>query len=169
LCISGDTVENDWYLERITEARQHAEEYTGRALATQTIEAYLDQFPCKDHFELPRPPLQSVTSLKYKDSAGTETTMTATTAYLVDLKRDVGRIVLPYGVSWPSFTKYPVNPIVAEYVAGYTAQNPIPKKIKAAMLIYVGYMDRNRDAVAPDDKTLERINQMLNAYRVHWF
>jgi uncharacterized phiE125 gp8 family phage protein len=166
---SGFPQEDSWLQERITEAREFCEDRTGRALATQTIEMYLDRFPCWHEIELKRPPLQSVTSVKYKDSAGTETTLTAGTQYIVDSDRDIGRIVLPYGVSWPSFVPYPVNAVKIRYTAGYTSENPIPKEIKAAMLVYIGYMYRNRDAVEPNDKTKERIIDMLIPHRTWWF
>lgn len=166
---SGDIPENEWFAERITTAREMCEDVTRRGLATQTLDVYLDSFPCKDYIELPRPPLQSVTSMTYKDSAGTVTTMTANTDYLVDTSRTVGRIVLPYGVSWPSFTPWPVNPITIRIVTGYYSTKPVPKSIKSAMLLYAGFFDRNRDFVEPNDKTLETVRNMISRYRVGWF
>jgi uncharacterized phiE125 gp8 family phage protein len=169
---SGDSTEDNLLSVLITAAREYCEGYTGRALATQTIEAYLDEFPCGDCIELPRPPLQSVTSVKYTDSAGTETTMTVTTQYLVDADSDVGRIVLPYGVSWPSFTEYPVNPIKIKYVCGYYASNLIPKSIKQAMLLLIGHWYANREAVLTGSISKEiefAVKALLSMYRVRWF
>ena len=170
---SGDAVEDDQISAWITAAREYCEKITGRALATQTIEAYMDGFPYRSEFELPRPPLQSVTSVKYKDSDGDETTMTADTDYIVDTDRDVGRVVLPYGKTWPSFTAYTVNPIKVRYVAGYYASNLIPKSIKQAMLLLVGYWYDNREAVLTGQGAVSKklelaADSLLSLYRVTW-
>jgi hypothetical protein len=45
----------------------------------------------------------------------------------------IGRIVLPYGESWPSGTLYPSNPITIRYVAGWTTAELVPKNIKSAV------------------------------------
>lgn len=170
---TGGELEDDLISELITASREYCEDITGLALATQTIELYLDDFPCSDRFDLPKPPLQSVTSVKYKNSAGTETTMTENTDYLVDTDSTIGRIVLPYSVSWPSFTPYPVNPIKIRYVAGYTSTNLIPKSIKQAMLLLIGHWYANREAVAIGSITSREIefsvSNLLAKKRVRWF
>lgn len=166
---TGDATEDALIADLITGAREHCEEITRRALATQTIEVYPEAFPPVDRLELPRPPLQSVTSVKYKDNTGTETTMTEITAYIADTESPVGQLVLPYGINWPSFTPYPVNPVKIRYVAGYSALNPLPKLIKQAMLLHIGYYYNNRDAVELDSGTDRAIRAMLSIYKAGWF
>jgi uncharacterized phiE125 gp8 family phage protein len=62
-----------------TAAREYAEHYTGRALATQTLEMVLDTFPeCGGDITLDMPPVATVTSIKYDDTAGVEQTLAAT-------------------------------------------------------------------------------------------
>jgi uncharacterized phiE125 gp8 family phage protein len=164
--LTGDATEDSLLTDLITAAREYCEGITGRSFATQTITAYLDAFPCADRFELPRPPLQSVTSIKYKNSGGTETTMTATTDYLVDTDSNIGKIVLPYSKSWPSFTPYPVNPITIVYVAGYAA---LPKSLKQAMLIHLGYFYEHRDEAALNEETKKLVLRLLAQYKTWWF
>ena len=89
---AATSIEDTQLTEWIKVAREYGEDYTGHAFAPQTWEFYLDKFPCRDNFELPKTPLTSVTSLKYKDSAGTETTMTANTDYIVDADSQPGKI-----------------------------------------------------------------------------
>lgn len=163
---SGDVMEDALIADLITAAREYCEDITRRALAKQTIEVYLDKFPSARDIELPRPPLVSVTSVKYKDSAGIETTMTADADYLVDADSEPGRIVLPYGKSWPSFTPYPVNPVVIQYEAGYTT---LPKYLKTAMLLHIGYFYNHRDAVEPDDATERAIRTLCTTKKAGWF
>jgi uncharacterized phiE125 gp8 family phage protein len=156
----------------ITTAREYCENFTRRALATQTIEAYLPSFPHEDRFELPLPPLQSVTSVKYKDSVGTETTMTEGTGYLVDDESNVGGIVLPYGHTWPNFTEYPVNAVKVRYVAGYDDTHIMPKSIKQAMSLLISYWYDNRSAVTVGSVSSETefaVKALLNMYRAKWF
>ena len=159
------TTAEDTLLETyITAAREYGEDVTGRAFATQTLEMMLDNFPSGD-IEIDMPPLQSVTSIKYKDSVGTEATMTVTTQYLVDADRDIGRIVLPYGINWPSFVAYPVNPIRIRYEAGYTT---LPKIYKNAMLLHIGLMNKYRDEGVPAED-LRTVNTLYGLRKVRWF
>jgi len=171
---TGDTVEDNLILDWITTAREYCEGYTGRALATQTLEAYPLRFPCRNEIEIPYPPLQSITSVKYKDSAGTETTMTVDTDYIVDADSNVGRIVLPYAKIWPTATLYTVNPIKIRYVAGYTDINKIPRLIKSAMYLLIGHYYENREAVLVGQGTMSKefelgVRALLSMHKVRWF
>lgn len=161
---AATTAEDTLLSSFITAAREYGEDYTRRAFATQTLEMFLDDFPGGD-IEIEMPPLQSVTSVKYKNSAGTETTMTATTQYLVDTDRDIGRLVLPYGVSWPSFVPYPMNPIKIRYEAGYTT---LPKIFKNAMLLHIGLMNKYRDQGIPDDD-IKTVKLLYGMRKAGWF
>ncbi|SMC38531.1 head-tail connector protein [Papillibacter cinnamivorans] len=170
ITVTGEDAEDSLISDLVTAAREYCEAFTGRALAPQTLEAYLDRFPCRNHIELPMPPLQSVTSVKYKDSSGTETTMTADTEYIVDVDSTVGRIVLPYGVTWPSFTAWTVNPIRVRYTAGYSATNPMPKTIKQAMLLLICHWYDHKSAVGDVGGRMElAVHALLSLHRVRWF
>jgi uncharacterized phiE125 gp8 family phage protein len=121
----------------ITAAREHVEDITRRAIITQTWDYVLQRWPCENYIKLPYGNLQSVTSVKWKDTAGTESTLVVTTDYLVETNGEqCGRIVLPYGGTWPSGTLYPSNPITIRYVVGWTTQAVVPHKIKAAIKLF---------------------------------
>jgi len=145
---AATTAEDDLLTAIIQAAREYVEDVTRRALLTQTWYYYLNEFPSdKDYIVLPFGNLQSVTSIKYKDSDGTETTMTVTTDYLVETNGEgYGRIVLPYGGSWPSATLYPSNPIIIEFVCGWTAAANIPSKIRTAAKMICSDLYENREA-----------------------
>lgn len=147
---SAVTSEDDDLTDLITEAREEVEKITRRALLTQTWDYILDEFPCEDYIRIPYGNLQSVTSVIYKDSAGASTTMTLTTEYLVETNGDqYGRIVLPYGGSWPSFTAYPSNPITIRFVCGWTTAALVPKTLKRAVKFVAEqlYYHADRDEV----------------------
>lgn len=129
----------------IVAARQHAEDFTGRALITQTWELYLDAFPdCDDDvLYVPLPRLVSVTSISYVDTDGVTQTWNSTN-YLVDAKSEPARITPAYGVSWPT-TRGQVNAVTMRFVAGYGAAVDVPQTIKQAMLLIIGHLYEHRE------------------------
>ena len=102
----------------IATARAHIEAVTNRALCTQTLETVMDEWPAEGFFLIPRPPLQSVSSVKYTDSSGTQATW-GSSNYIVDTDSKPGRISPGYSVSWPTATLQPVSAIRVRYVAGH--------------------------------------------------
>ena len=161
--ITGDTTEDAAIITPlITAAREYCENITGRALAAQTIEAFPNRF--ESVIELPRPPVASITSVKYTDVYGTETTMDAGD-YLVDTK--FGRVAFK---KIPSFTPALLNHIKITYEAG-TAN--VPKTIRQAMLLLIGHWYENREAVtvgAVASIKLElAVKALLNQSKVWWF
>lgn len=160
---SATTAEDTLLNTYITAAREYGEDITGRAFVTQTLELLLDYFPTE--IELPMPPLQSVTSVKYKDYAAVETTIAAA-EYIVDTDSNIGKIVLAYGKMWPNFTAYPLNPIRIRFATGYTTD--FPKIYKNAMLLHIGFMQKYRDVGIPADD-LRTVNNLYNTRRARWF
>lgn len=160
---SATLAEDDLLSDILTTAREHVEDITGRAILTQTWDAYLPEWPDGDHIILPFGNLQSVTSVSYKDSEGTETTLTATTDYLVETNGDQkGRIVLPYGMSWPSATLYPSNPIKIRFVCGWEEAADVPKRIKSAIKLICADLYENRGertigTIVTENKAAERL------------
>lgn len=134
-----DGADHDDTLEALlVAAREHAEDATWRKIMTQTWVICLPEWPLDDYIEIPYGNLQSVSSVKWKDSDGTETTLTENTDYLVEKNGDQkGRIVLPSGCSWPSGTLYPSNPITITFVCGWAAVADVPKKIRLAIKMIV--------------------------------
>lgn len=156
--------------------RQNAENELGRALVTQTWELWLDDFPralqddlARDgsfnygyvrryprrhnwkQIEVPLPPLQSVTSIKYLDTTGTEQTLDPT-LYVVDTSVEPSKIVPAVGQCWPDVQCQP-GAVKVRFVAGYapTGSPPnyranIPPAIKHWMLLMLANWLRNREA-----------------------
>ena len=159
-----DHVDEDDEIEGfITAARKHVEDWTRRALLTQTWDYSLAGWPSCNHITLPFGNLQSVTSVKWKDSDGTETTLTVTTDYLVENNGEqCGRIVLPYATPWPSGTLYPSNPITIRFVCGWTTPDLVPPTVLAGIKLVCAklYEARGEDVVGQtvmEDKTVGRL------------
>lgn len=135
IIVNAATVADDDDLtDLITDGRAAVEAHTGRALLTQTWDYYLQGWPRGNAIVLPFGNLQSVTSVSWKDTDGTETTLTVTTDYLVETNgNQCGRVVLPFGVSWPSGDLYPTNPIKIRFICGWLTAAAVPKNIKRAV------------------------------------
>lgn len=128
----------------IVAAREQAEHETGRALVTQTWELVHDAFP--EAFVLRRAPIQSVTSLKYLDSAdGTEQTLDPAD-YLLDKDSEPGYVVPAYGKAWPATWPVP-NAVRVRYVCGYGLAAAVPVAIKQWMLLAIGTMYAERETI----------------------
>lgn len=147
---SATTAQDDLLTDIIQAARELVEDWTRRGLLTQTWYYYLDAFPAdKDFIRVPFGNLQNSAGVEpvitYKDTDGDSTTMTVTTDYLVETNGEgCGRIVLPYGVSWPTDILYPSNPIRVEFTCGWTAAASVPRKIKTAILMLIADLWANR-------------------------
>lgn len=138
-------------------ARRAVEQRSGLALLTQTWEAAYDGWPCATDtnpwggFILPRPPLQSITSIKYIDTAGVEQTL-ATSEYTVNTRAFPGEVVPAYGKSWPAIRGVP-NAIVVRFVAGFGATaETVPETLRDAVRLeaadrYVYRLDQSTDTL----------------------
>jgi uncharacterized phiE125 gp8 family phage protein len=161
----GDHAEDSLLALFIAAAREHGEDITRLAFATRTLECILDDFPPSTYLELPKPPLASVTSIKYKNADGVEVTMAVDTDYLVDTSRIPGRILTPNYASWPYFVPYANNPIKIRYVAGYASG--LPMKFKQAMLLHVGFLYKARDmSITPEE--METVNGIYRSGKTRW-
>lgn len=146
----------------IAGAREICEGMDWRAYLTQTIELWLPGWPTDGKIELPRPPLQSVSSIVYYDTADAAATL-ATSVYFVDTVSQPGRVRLRSKQSWPGATLRDYNAICVTYVAGWTAAAAVPEKIKQAMRLIIGHWYENREdaTVGAVSRTIELGARML--------
>lgn len=127
----------------ITAAREQLEGDTGRQFITATWDYTLDSFPCRDRepIKLPRPPLQTVTSVTYLDSAGVSQVW-ANTDYTV--KAPAGPLARP-GTLFPKVGKtYPdtadiAGAVTIRFVAGHVLL-AVPRIVKGTLLMLIADM-----------------------------
>ncbi len=141
----GWTEDDEYIKTLIKAATKKAEQYLRRRLITQTWYAYYDAWPRgKDDIVLPFGQLQSVTSIKYTDTAASQTTW-SDTEYNTDTDADPGRVTLEYGYTWPTVTLHPQNPIVIEFVCGYgDSGGDVEDMIKHAIKVMIDDLYNNR-------------------------
>ena len=139
-----DHDDEDTLIQRIVDAcTERAEMYQLRAYGTQTFRLVLPRFPSGRLILLPRPPLQSVTSITYTDTDDAEQTL-STDVYRVDTASEPGRVILNTDESWPDTATEP-DAVKIEYVAGYG--NAVPAAERSAVLLLVGHLYENRETV----------------------
>lgn len=125
----------------IVAANDYAQMYTRRQFVTDTLVQYFTDFP--DEMELLKPPLQSVTTIKYLDTDGNQQTL-ADSVYDVDTTIEPGIVRLAFNQSWPSIRNTP-NSIIVTYVAGYGDASDVPQMTKQAILLLIGHWYENRE------------------------
>jgi len=183
LRVTADT-EDELIDAIITAVRQHIDGrdgWLGRSLVTQTWEVRLDRFPTgwESPFEpwprnvairVPLPPLQSVTSVKYIDSAGVEQTLSSAT-YVVHVAEEPGLIVPAYGQTWPTAREEP-GAVRVRFVAGYGEAKDVPRPLKLGLSAMVAHFYENREPITGGDATLVprslpmHAEALLGAYRI---
>jgi len=162
-----DFSDDDTLIAELIKASQNViETYVNRAITTQTLSLFLDRLPFYSDIKLqegvftapdleynsnfivlPKPPVVSVTHVKYYDNDNTASTF-ATTNYYVDTISDQARVVLKTGSSWPTVSETRnANAYEIKYVAGYGGASDVPEPIVQAIKLLTTHLYENREAV----------------------
>jgi uncharacterized phiE125 gp8 family phage protein len=145
-CRIDGNEEDDVLTRQIPRAVGLAEGDLGRALITQTIDVTFPGF--SNRLYIPRPPLQSVTSVTYTDTAG-DAQVLDSSIYRVLTNVEPGEVRLEYGQTWPD-TYEVEHEVTIRCVVGYGAlASDVPEAIKAGILFQVGHLFENREQTAP--------------------
>ncbi len=131
-------------LKYVAVARKYAQNFNGQQFVTATYAWRRDYF--ESVFYPPHPPLQSVTSITYLDTAGDSQTLAAS-VYQVDIHSKPARIMVAQGQSWPATQSGTFNAVTITYVAGYGAQGVVPEEYKQAIRLMVAHMYEHREPV----------------------
>lgn len=154
----------------IATATSACEKFTRRQLITATLELWLDTwyepgiFRCENGLErqrMPRAPLGTITSIKYRDGNGVEQAW-ASDQYVWDVASGGDNTqraeVLPvYGITWPTLRQM-ARAVKIQFTAGYGAAfSTVPAPLRAGMLLLVAEMYERRE------ETIIGIIQSTNA------
>lgn len=143
--VDADVTDDDVLITAlIVAARRRAEQITARALVTQRWRLSLNRFPA-DSLDLPLPPLVSVQSITYLDQAGARQPFDASD-FDVITDELVGRVVPAWGKSWPA-CRVVAGSVLIEFTAGYGAATAVPQDIKHWVLLTVGTLYAQREAL----------------------
>lgn len=165
--VDADLTADDALISALISAvREQAEHEIGGALITQTWERTLDAFPSAE-IELGMPPVQSITSVKYLDAAGTEQTL-VNTAYTLDAVAAPGWVLPAAGTDWPAAGDY-ANAVRVRFVAGFGAASSVPAAVKAWMLLHIAEWYAQREAGADKPRALlPYADRLLDRWRNWW-
>ena len=182
LVIDADFTTDDSYITAlITVARQYAENVTRRAYVQRTLELFAPNFSCYE-FVLPKPPLRSVTSIKYIDADGVLQTV-AESVYQVNTYSEPGRVKPAHLQSWPAVVRNDFNAVQIRYIAGYpVAGSPdsdfdyranIPEQLKQWMKVRIAMLYEMRVPVvvgaAVNELKRDYVDGLLDALMVDTF
>lgn len=116
----------------------------GRCLVTQTWRQDFRDFPAGGLLRLPFPDVSSVI-VTYVDEAGETQTLSSSTYHLV--ADAIGSVVVrDPDATWPTTDDRPAS-VSVTLVAGYGAAGDVPASIRAALLLMVGDLYRNRETM----------------------
>jgi uncharacterized phiE125 gp8 family phage protein len=137
-----DTAEDGLITTLIGAARLHIEGVTGRALLAQSWRMVRDDWPENRQVRLPVGPLLSVIAITAYDGEGMGHAVP-----LAQFLREPEALVLPASIAgMPTLRER--QGIEIDYRAGFgTDPNDVPRDIKQALLVLLGYWFEHRDAV----------------------
>lgn len=179
-----DTEEDDHYIEAcINAAVQHVENYTGLALADQTWEYALDDFPLTDNIirngpiYLPKPPLLEVLNFWYRDTSGATGSLTN---YLYEGssgdRPTPAVLYAPFGAYWPDTDGLP-GAVRIRFRCGFADESAspfvnytgvVPELLKQAIKLYTATFYQQREAIITGTTSFNvgLYDQMLRHFRV---
>jgi len=164
----------------ITLAREEVEKYTGRALFTQTWRHVQPNWPtgpaegpprpanALPTIILDRPPLASITHVKYYAEGAAVLSTLASTAYLVITDYKPGLLVFIDETSLPDLEDRP-DAVQITYVAGAAAIESVPAGLRQAMLLVLSHFYENRQFLNIGNIVNElpiSLRHLLETYRV---
>lgn len=140
--------EDSLVADYVDAAREAVEDGMGRAFVNQTWKYELERFPVDGGpIWLPRPPLSSITSVKYYDTDGTQQTWDEDN-YTLDTSSEPGRVYPAFGVVWPATRDIP-NAVEILFFAGFgTAASNVPAKYVQVVRFLFGHYYENREGVS---------------------
>lgn len=149
----------------IKAATNHVERILDLSLMERTWRLTLDTF--SDAIELPRGPVQSVTSVQYVDEDGATQTFSSDD-YTTDLLGTRQWVVLNSDASWPTILDA-VNAVSVTYVAGFDELPDTFADLKAAILLLVAHWFENRSAVVVGNTPTElplAVDALMHSHRL---
>jgi len=170
LKINSSITSEDGYLTNlINVATEMVQNYTSLILMQQTIELHLPYFMNK--IDINRSPVDTITHVKYYDSANTLQTISSSN-YIANFgtndslnQSPIITSILPKdNFTYPQ--TYPrMDAVQIKFVAGIDSNADVPQTIKQAILIIIGSLYLNRTDMVYKMPTLSEY--LLNPYRLN--
>lgn len=152
--------DNDFIRSLIRASTRRAAHYQGRDYMTTVYNYYFDDFPVNRRIELPRPPLQSVASVKYQDADDAQQTFSSSSYQVVTYTDEAGFIEVGSTSSWPMVYDK-ADAVAIQFTSGYSAIHLVPETAKAAIKLFVE-AQYDRPPAAEFKKLIDAAENLLN-------
>lgn len=126
----------------IAGARSMAEEYCERPIAAGAYELRRSYFPGPIVWA----PVQALTSVKYTDDQGATQDVADTVYELAGTQREP-LVRLKYGQAWPTALARQSDAVQIRFTAGYGGDQKLPASMFSALLLTIGHLYENREAI----------------------
>ena len=147
--------DEDTYISYIiTAARTYVENELGETLHESTYNYYLNGFPSGD-IETPKPPLISVTYVKYYDTDNVLQTLVEDTDYRVDVNSSTIEVI----DSWPS-TYDRKSSVQIRFISGYENLDEIEALRIHAMKLKLSVLYDDRHSAADEKGLISLMNKL---------
>lgn len=118
-----------------------------RQFMPATYELVLSHFPFDtEMIELPRPPAQSITTIKYYNTTGALTTLDSARYQSYFPTHGKATVEPVFSKTWPA-TRQRQDAVTIRYIAGYATAAKVPFVAKAAVALILGHLHENREDV----------------------
>jgi uncharacterized phiE125 gp8 family phage protein len=146
-----DEADDAMIMDKLAAAREHCEAFLGLSLSIRTLEIAMDEFPAKQlsggdiGIEFPMGPVREVVSVTYGETS--DGMSLAAEDFTLDDYSKPSRL-MPIASAWPVVTNA-TNTVKVRYLAGYGVDSdggePLPKSMRAAILLVLGELFANRE------------------------
>lgn len=148
----GSRTREDALLKRLLEtATSRAERELRRALITQQWKQTASAFPCSASWRLPKPPLQTITAVEYRNASGTLVAMSTADYVTVAPAGPAavhGSLALADGKTWPTPGVVHPEAVAVSFTAGYgTKGTDVPDDIRHGILLLAAHLYELREPV----------------------
>lgn len=123
-------------------AVEWVEQYTGRALLTQTWQMSLPGFPCRVWLPFAAP-LGAVSAITYYDTANVLQTLSAS-VYTAPAFAEPAYVMKVDTQSWPSVASRD-DAVRIEWTAGWSSAEAVPPALRQAVQLLAGHWYENRE------------------------
>lgn len=135
----------------IVVAREHAEAFCRRPFVSRNYQATFSKFPGRGlPLVLPVPGVSAVSTVTYADTTNATVSMVAGTDYRLVRGPTHHTLELPPNLTYWPLTALRGDAVTVSYTAGYGFAADVPRGVRAAMLLLVGHLYENREAVSKD-------------------
>jgi uncharacterized phiE125 gp8 family phage protein len=168
-----DTSADDDLIDSLIHAaRMWVENYTGRALITQTFDQLFRGLPASGApLVLAKAPVASVTNITYLDENGVSRTLASSNYALRTTAGPMaGRALIEVSSTFtaPSLYSEAEYPVIVRTVCGYGNPSTVPQGMKAAIMLLLGdmYEQRQETILGGSSKSQTTVERLLAPFRL---